>query len=83
MRLAARAARRQRQKELSDGVRTRKLGRIKYEEPSVALKLSGEQVGSLRHLTVNPHCLNTVTLTFGLFLLMTVFILRSVAQIFT
>jgi len=52
MRLAARAARRQRQKELTNGVRTHKLGRIRYEEPSVDLKLSSEQVTCLRHLTV-------------------------------
>ena len=52
MRLAARAARRQRQKELNDGVRTCKLGRIRYTEPSIDLKLSSEQVGCLRQLTV-------------------------------
>jgi len=52
MKLAARAARRQRQKELADGVRTCRLGRVKYEEPSVNLKLSGEQVNSLRRLAV-------------------------------
>lgn len=51
MRLAARAARRQWQKELTDGVRTRKLGRVRYEEPSVDLKLTSEQVNSLRQLT--------------------------------
>ena len=53
MRLAARAARRQRQKELDDGVRTRKLGRFKYEEPSMDLKLTSEQVNCLRQLAVN------------------------------
>jgi len=52
MKLAARAARRQRQKELSDGVQTRKLGAVRYKEPSVDLKLSGEQAESLRQLTV-------------------------------
>jgi len=52
MKLAAHAARRQRQKELSDGVRTRKLGRVKYEEPGVDLKLTSEQVDCLRQLTV-------------------------------
>jgi len=52
MRLAGRAARRQREKELNDGVRTHKLGRVRYEEPSVDLKLSAEQVGCLRQLTV-------------------------------
>jgi len=52
MRLAARAARRQRQKELTDGVRTRKLGRVRYEEPSVDLKLNSEQVDCLRQLAV-------------------------------
>jgi len=53
MQLAARAARRQRQKELTDGVRTRKLGRLKYEEPSISLKLSSEQVSCLRQLVVS------------------------------
>ena len=53
MKLAARAARSQRQKELTDGVRTHKLGRIRYEEPSVDLKLRSEQVNCLRQLTVN------------------------------
>jgi len=57
MKLAARAARRQRQKELTDGVRTRKLGPVKYEEPSVDLKLSSEQVNCLRQLTVMSRCL--------------------------
>jgi len=52
MRLAARAARRQRQKELTDGVRTRKLGPVRYEEPGVDLKLNSEQVDCLRQLTV-------------------------------
>lgn len=52
MRLAARAAQRQRQKELTDGVRTRKLGPVRYEEPGVDLKLNSEQVDCLRQLTV-------------------------------
>lgn len=51
MELAARAARRQRQKELSDGVETRRLGAIRYKEPSVDLKLNSEQVTCLRQLT--------------------------------
>jgi len=52
MKLAARAARRQRQKELTDGVETRRLGVIRYQEPSVDLKLSSEQATCLRQLTV-------------------------------
>jgi len=52
MKLAARAARRERQKELSSGIQTHKLGRLKYQELSVDLKLSSEQVNCLRRLTV-------------------------------
>jgi len=52
MKLAARAARRQRQKELSDGVQTRKLGPLRYQEPDVDLKLTSEQANCLRQLTV-------------------------------
>jgi len=52
MKLAARAARRQRQKELIHGVQTRRLGPVRYKEPSVDLKLASEQANCLRQLTV-------------------------------
>jgi len=52
MKLAARAARRQREKQLIVGIQTHKLGRTRYKEPSLDLKLSSEQVNCLRELAV-------------------------------
>ena len=50
--IAARRTRKQLEKEQTKGIITRKLGRFKYEEPSLELKLSGELPGSLRSLKV-------------------------------
>lgn len=54
MALAARRTRKQLAKETNEPVATRKLGRVKYEEPSLELKLSSEQPNSLRLLKVRP-----------------------------
>jgi nucleolar protein 53 len=50
MALAARAARRQLATGSKSRTMTKRLGRVKYEEPNIELKLSDEQVNSLRLL---------------------------------
>jgi len=50
MALAARLTRRERQKEMTGRTMTRRLGRLRYEEPTIDIKLSSEQVNSLRLL---------------------------------
>ena len=56
MELAARRAREQLKKERTSGVITRKLGKVKYEEPSLELKLTDELPSSLRLLKVSLSC---------------------------
>jgi len=52
MAVAARLARKQLKTEQTKGIVTRKLGRFKFEEPNLELKLSGELPSSLRLLKV-------------------------------
>jgi Nop53 (60S ribosomal biogenesis) len=58
MELAARRARDQLKKEQTKGVVTRKLGKVKYEEPNLELKLTNELPSSLRLLKVGYSAVN-------------------------